>query len=327
MLKNGKISENILKRSVLKQIRTKGEEVIVGPFAGGDYSAVNGLEDVIVSSINPVVLYEISDIKRGINTVCNDIAVSGATIKGILASVLLPLGSEERDIKNIMSYLETEAKVLDINIIGGHTEVLDAVNKPVITLSGIGEVRKEDLICMRNAKPSDDIILTKWVGLEGTSIIAKDKEESLKNKFSMAFVDTACDFSKYLSIVEEANIVKKLSISGMHNASRDGIFANLWEIGEAARCGLEVDLLSIPLRQETVEICEEYSINPYELLSGGCLIITASNGEDIVRTLMSEGINAKVIGKLTEGNDRVLVNGDERRFLEPPKTDEIYKIR
>ena len=33
-----------------------------------------------------------------------------------------------------------------------------------------------------------------------------------------------------------------------------------------------------------------------------------------------------VVGKTTAGNDRVLLNEEERRYLEPPKTDQIYQL-
>ena len=82
----------------------------------------------------------------------------------------------------------------------------------------------------------------------------------------------------------------------------------------------------LPIRQETVEICEFLQLNPYELLSGGSLIMAADNGFDLVEKLAGEGIAAAVVGKATDNNDRVVMNEDERRFLELPKSDEIYKI-
>ena len=45
-----------------------------------------------------------------------------------------------------------------------------------------------------------------------------------------------------------------------------------------------------------------------------------------VGQMEKEGIAASVIGKTTDNNDRVVVNGEERRFLEMPKPDELYKV-
>lgn len=90
--------------------------------------------------------------------------------------------------------------------------------------------------------------------------------------------------------------------------------------------GLEIDLKKLPIRQETVEICNLLDLNPYELISGGCLLIAAENGADLVRRLEEENIPATVVGRTTGGKDRIIRNGEEKRFLEPAKPDELYQI-
>lgn len=99
----------------------------------------------------------------------------------------------------------------------------------------------------------------------------------------------------------------------------------LWEMAEASGVGLEIDLKKIPVRQETIEVCEFFGINPYQLISSGCMLMAAEDGNLLVRELEKAGIPATIIGKATAGNDRVLLNEEERRFLEPPKADELYK--
>ena len=100
----------------------------------------------------------------------------------------------------------------------------------------------------------------------------------------------------------------------------------LWELAESSGVGLEIDLKKIPVKQETIEVCEFFGINPYELVSSGCMLMTSSDGNMLVRELEKDGIHAVVIGKAVDGNERVLLNEEERRFLEPPKTDELYKV-
>ena len=87
-----------------------------------------------------------------------------------------------------------------------------------------------------------------------------------------------------------------------------------------------IDLRKIPVKQETVEICNFFDINPYELMSGGSMLMTAEDGNRLVMDLQAAGIEATIIGKCTDNNDRVLINGEMRRFLEPAKTDELYKV-
>ena len=97
-------------------------------------------------------------------------------------------------------------------------------------------------------------------------------------------------------------------------------------MAEASGVGLEIDLKKIPIRQETVEICEYFDLNPYELISSGCMLMAAADGNTIVRELEKSGIHAAVVGKAVKGQDRVLYAAEEKRFLEPPKSDELYKV-
>ena len=118
----------------------------------------------------------------------------------------------------------------------------------------------------------------------------------------------------------------KSGVSAMHDVTEGGIFGALWEMAEASGVGLEIDLKKIPVRQETIEVCEFFGVNPYLLISSGSMLMAAEDGNHLVRELEKAGIKATIIGKATTGNDRVLLNEDERRFLEPPKTDELYKV-
>lgn len=170
-----------------------------------------------------------------------------------------------------------------------------------------------------------DIIVTKWIGIEGTAILAKEKEAALREHYSQPFIDKAKELDRYISVLSEAATAVKSGVAAMHDVTEGGIFGALWEIAEASGVGLEIDLKKIPLKQETVEICEFFGINPYELISSGSMLMAAEDGNGLVMELEKAGIPAVVIGKATDSNDRVLLNEEERRFLEPPKTDELYK--
>ena len=215
---------------------------------------------------------------------------------------------------------------MSVQIMGGHTEITRVVNQPLVTVCGVGKVKKNGLISTGGAKPGMDIIATKWIGLEGTAIIAHEKEEELCTHFSRHFVEQAQALDRYLSVMPEAATAVKSGVGAMHDVTEGGIFGALWEMAEASGVGLEIDLKKIPLRQETVEVCEFFHINPYELISSGCMLMAAADGNELIRRLKENCIEATVIGKATAGNDRVLMNEDECRFLEPPKTDELYKV-
>ncbi len=326
-MKIGKVPENVLKRSVLKQIRTKRPEVVLGADVGEDCAAIKLEEDeTFVLSIDPITGTAQDIGTLAIQVTANDLASSGAEPVGVLLTVLLPPEAREIALKRIMSQVEEACAKAGIQIIGGHTEVTSAVNQPVVTVCGVGKVKDGKLISTAGARAGMDLLVTKWIGIEGTSILAKEREAELLTRFSSSFVEEAKRFDRYLSVLPEAGIAAEAGVSAMHDVTEGGIFGALWEMAEASGVGLEIDLKKIPIRQETVEICEFFGVNPYKLISSGCMLMAAVDGNTLARELEKAGIPAAIIGKAVEGNDRVLLNGDERRFLEPPKTDELYEV-
>ncbi len=326
-MKIGKVSESILKRSVFSQIKTKRKEVLVGAGVGEDCAALkleNG--EIFVISTDPITGTAKDVGKLAVHITANDIASSGAEPIGIMLSLLLPEWVTEREMKEIMGQVEDACHVLNIQIMGGHTEVTKAVNQPVMTVTGVGKIDQGSLLSTRGAKPGQDIILSKWIGLEGTSIIAKEKEKELLNRFPKHMIERAKEFDQYLSIIPEAKIGVEMKVSSMHDVTEGGIFGALWEMAEASEVGLEIDLKEIPVKQETIEICEYFLLNPYCLISSGSLLMAGDNGYEVVRELKKAGIHGAVIGKAVKGRDRVVINDNERRYLEPPKSDELYKV-
>lgn len=185
--------------------------------------------------------------------------------------------------------------------------------------SGAG-LGKDCAILTQPADSNQDIVLSKWIGLEGTVQLVKKHYEKLRERFPLRMLEEAVCFDKYLSVIPEAATAMKSGVCGMHDVSWGGIFAGLWEMAQEAGVGLEVNLRDIPVRQETIEICEFFGENPYEILSGGCLLMTAEDGNGLVEALAMEEIPAAVIGRTTEGNDRVLYNEGRKRYLNKPRS-------
>ena len=327
MLKVGKVPESVLTRSIIRQIKTKRDEIVIGAGVGEDCAAIQLAEgELFVTSTDPITGTGHDVGALSVHVTANDIASSGAEVIGIMLSILLPEGTEESELKQIMQQVEEVCGRLNIQTVGGHTEVTSVVNQPVITATGIGKVRADKLVTTAGAMAGDDVVITKWIGLEGTSIIAKEEEEHLRRRFPASLVDTAKGFEQFLSVVADAREAAAVGVTAMHDVTEGGVFGALWEVAEASGVGLDVELLDIPVRQETVEICEEYGISPYQLISSGSMLITTKDGPEVVRRLKAAGINAAVIGKVTEGRDRILRNGDELRYLTPPVADELYKV-
>ena len=184
-MKIGKLSESALQKVVFEQLHTRRDEVLVGPGIGEDCAALKLQEgEVFVTSTDPITgtVKEIGCL--AVHVTANDLASAGAETIGLMVTALLPPMIKEAQIKKMMQQINAECEKLNIMVLGGHTEITAAVTQPVLSVTGIGKVKEDELILSSGAKPGQDIVVTKYLGMEGTGIIANEKEDELKEWFS-----------------------------------------------------------------------------------------------------------------------------------------------
>ncbi|HKM35210.1 MAG TPA: AIR synthase-related protein [Lachnospiraceae bacterium] len=324
-MKVGKVSESVLKRSVLSQIKQKNSQVINGAGVGSDCAIFSCMEGSYASSVQTAILEDSKDIRYTIMKAVNGVTVAPAIPCAVLLSLLLPVDVEEKLLQDMMKEADCTAHELGIQIAGGHTEVSHEILKPSVTVTALGNVPKG--LKKNPVTPGQDVVISKWIGLEGTVRLANKYQEKIRTRYPQHMIDTAVAYEEYLSVVPEAATAVKSNVSTLHDVSGGGIYAALWELAESAGVGLTIDLKKIPIKQETIEICEFFGMSPYELLSGGCLLMIADDGENLVQALRKEQICAVVVGKTTNGNDKVILNEEEKRYLERPRTDTYYQIK
>lgn len=325
-MKIGKIPESTLKKVILEQLGTKREEVLIGPGIGEDCAALKLKEgEVFVLSTDPITGAAEEAGRLAVHVTANDLISSGAEPVGLMLTVLLPPETKEKELRQLSSEVQEECVKLGIAVIGGHTEVTDAVRKPLISVTGVGKVKEDQLLSTKGARPGQDIVVTKYIGLEGTGIIAREQEDLLGKRFSAEFLDEAKACLEYVSVVPEGKIAQAYA-SAMHDITEGGIYGALWEVAQASGVGLEVTIEDIPVKQHTVELCEFFDLNPYQLISSGSMLITTDHGNALVRALEQEGIKASVIGRTTDSKDKIIYRDGKAASLEAPKQDELYKI-
>lgn len=170
-----------------------------------------------------------------------------------------------------------------------------------------------------------DLIVTKWIALETTAILTGKYEEELRKQFPAALLQTSKDFCGFLDTAAEERIATEMTAEHVCSLADFGILTGLWKVAEAAGMGMETDLRKIPIRQETVEICEYFDLNPYYARSGGALLLASAKSDPLIRKLQMAKIPAVKIGHLNNGNDRILWNDGNKRYLDRPQEEELEK--
>lgn len=332
-MKLGKLSESVLNRSILKPIKTKGDFALCGAAVGNDcalFALSDGasLATAMQEGALAVEAYPCGfPVSNLIHKAVNNLLVKYAKPLGIELCFLFPEELEEARVKQVSAEVKACCDSLGIDVFGGQSCVSAQVKAPFAVVTAYGEVSAEHMAAAgQELRPGMEIVLSKWIGLEGTALLAGRFKDRLQERFPASLVEEAESFGNYLSLIPEAATAVKSGVCRMHDASKGGILGALWELAQGAGVGLNMDFKKLPIRQETVEVCEELGVNPYKLLSGGCLIMVTDRAAGLVEELSAQGIPAVSIGTITAQNDRVLHNEEELRYLEKAGQDEIYRI-
>ncbi len=319
-MKTGKVSETVFKRSILKYAGKQHENILKRMNVGSDCAVFSFENNAVTMSVSNSFLETPEEL---VIRLINKYAAENAALKGAVINILLPPETEEAFLKDFTDRAAKALKEAGAGIASINAEVSPDVKVTRVIITGIGEKGAPE---RSKVRAGDDVIITKWIALEATEKIAHIKEAELNQKFPAKYIYDAKNFDKYLSVVPEAATAVKSDVTAMHCLSEGGVFGCLWEFAESEGVGLSIDLKKIPVKQETIEIFNYYDLNPYLALSGGSMIITAKDGNALTFKLKEQGINAVCVGKVTESKDRVVISEDFKRFLEPAKEDEMYKI-
>lgn len=324
IMKQGKLTENSLQRSVLRQIGVYRDELQRGAAPGGDCALFSWKRDGLLTTMQTVAL-PVRDAGRfAVYAADNNIAAEGGCTVGISVALTLPADDDEASLKSLMRQMDDACKELRIQLSGGHTQISKEVRVPVISVTAFGYPAEDTF--RESASGEYDIVMSKYLGIEGTALLAKEHRERLLTRFSPAFLEGTAEFADQISVRKEAAVALRAGVYRMHDLHTGGVFGGLWELSRKAETGFCVDLKKLPVLQETVELCEYFELNPYRLLSGGSLLMLAPDGGYLVEELEKEGIPATLIGRTDTGNDKKLINEDEIRYLDKPDTDEIYRV-
>jgi len=329
MLKTGKLDSDLLEKIVFGNLKFKRPEVLTRPGIGEDCAVIDFSPYECVISTDPITA-AINDIGRlAVHISCNDIASNGIEPLGIVLAVMLPPGTTEEQVSELVRQAGQAAEELGVEIIGGHTEITPAVSQPVIVSTAVGRGAKGASQTGSDMKPGDYILMSKTAGLEGTGILACDFEKQLKKVLTAAELQKAKGLLRQVSVVKEGVAAGKVGTHGMHDVTEGGVLGALWELCRISGTGAELWTDQVSVEPVTRKICDCFSLNYLRLISSGCMmiIVAPEKKEEMKRAMEEAGAPACYIGVIREPSRgiRMNVNGGTVE-IEPPASDELYKV-
>lgn len=324
----GKVPPEILESIVYANLGRKDPDVLLGPELGEDAALIKVGEKVIVASTDPIT-GSIEDVGwLAVHVNANDIATFGVHPRWFLASVMLPNGYTPKELNIIMRQIDDAAKKLGVAVVGGHSEITERINQPIVTGFMLGVTNLGEYVTSHDAKPGDDLIITKTVAIEGTSILATEGHFFLSNYLDNKTLKHAKRMRKQISVVQDGVTAYETGfVSAMHDPTEGGIMVGIHELCDASDVGCEIDSDSIPLDDSTIRICEILDVNPLELISSGCMLIScnANHSESVIEALDVVGIKSRIIGTIKKDtNYRKIQKNGSLLDLTRPRTDALW---
>lgn len=324
----GKISNEDLKKYVFDNLHGRRSEVINGPNVGMDTSVIDFDGDLIVLSMDPITGTTKDIGKLSINISCNDVSCERAEPVGVLMTILLPPKATLEELEQIVRQADIECEKLNLEIIGGHTEVTNAVNQIVVVTTVVGKLKKEDIPKRDEIKSGDIVIVSKYIGIEGTSIIYNENKNELSKIFNNDEIIEIEEMGNVISVLEESKIAKKYNIKHLHDITEGGILGAVWETANALDKKIVIDLNLIPVKNTSKKIAKYYNIDIYRLISSGSMlmIIDKKDFENYRLDCLNKNILISKIGKVYNGDGSYLTEDNKEIEIEAPLGDELYKI-
>lgn len=324
-MKIGKLDSYELQKIIDNNRGVKRQDVRIRGGIGEDCSVIEFGDFECVVSTDPITGAEKGMGKLAVHINCNDIASAGVEPLGILVTIMAPESSTLMDIKNVMEEISEECRKLNLEILGGHTEVTTAVNRMIVSCTVLGKGSKNSSVSTANARSGDDIIITKKLGMEGTFIAVNHKEDELREILTEEERKEAKGYIESISVVNEGKICGIAGVNSMHDITEGGVLGALWEVSKASNCGFKVCYDSMPISEVTRKVCRKFNIDPLRFISSGSMLVTCKDGNKLVELLKKNNIESTIIGNIT-CDKNIIIKGGREEEVEPPDSDELFKI-
>jgi hydrogenase maturation factor len=326
-LAEGKLPTELLER--LLRHTSHSPLLSVGAQPGEDAAVAPGAPMLVITA-DPITF---TDERIGAYTVAvnaNDIVAMGGKPVYMTTTILLSPGATEDDLERIFTDIAAACESAGILWVGGHTEVTPVVRRTVVCGQAVGFLTGSPL-ATGGARPGDSICMTKWVGLEGTTIIARERCDESREALGEQRLTAVLGWldSPGISIVAEGRALEGLALSSGHDPTEGGVAMGIQEICRRSGVGAEIRYEALPIREETRVLCGRYGMDPLGLLSSGVFLFTAppAVAEEACRVVESRGIPACVIGEILGVGESVWLKKEGKRApLAFSEQDEIVKL-
>jgi len=320
-------------RSLLMHLPKQDPRLLVGPQIGEDAAVIDAGDRYLVVATDPITFAADQIGRYAVHINANDVAVMGARPLWFFAVMLLPESRTTPELaETIMADVRAACEELGVTLGGGHTEITQDLDRPILVGQMLGEVSPKRLVRKTRIAIGDLILLTRSAAIEGTAILAREKSERLRGRVDANLLARAARFllEPGISIVGAALAAANVgeAVHAMHDPTEGGLATGLFELVAPAGLGLQVIRELIPIAPETDAICNTLALDPLKLIASGALLIAVArdSADSVLKAVEAAGVPVVVIGEVRAAAEGItIVTNGVVEPVSPPVRDEIAR--
>lgn len=324
-LPQGKLPSHLL-AALISAPGPPSPEVRLGPAIGEDGCAIDVPAGVLVAATDPITLTGADVGRLAVIVNANDVAVMGARPRWFLAAVLLPPSATEPEVRDLFAAIRDGLRQVGAVLVGGHTEVSDAVTQPVVVGQMLGVTTEDGLVSTAGARPGDVLVQIGAVPVEGAAVLAAEAADRLAavDPAVLHAARTAID-DPGVCVVEAALGAAELGATALHDPTEGGLASGLHELSAAAGVAVRVDTGAVRWFEPGVAVCRALDADPWATLASGTVLASFPPGRagDALAELGRRGHAAAAIGAVEAGSGVTDTSGQPLRW---PDRDEVARV-
>jgi len=240
----------------------------------------------------------------------SDIAAMGGSPLGLVTAIGITRGHPIDFIEQMVDGMNDCARRFNTSVVGGDTKEHEDL---VLCGTAFGEVSKKDILLRKGAKAGDLVAVTGSLGRAGAGFFSmkrqlglKEAEDALKRPWPRVKEGMALSRSGF--------VTSCMDIS-------DGLSTSIFELSRNSGMTYEVDYARIPKAKEVdmafhdIERQKDLVLNfgdDFELI----FTIKREHEADLARLAEETGCPMTVVGKVTSGEENILIDNGKREKLE-----------
>ncbi len=300
-------------------------EVKLGPALGEDACALDvGGPATLVVATDPITFAGASPGLSAVAVNANDVAATGARPRWLLATVLVPPGSTEDQVTGLFGEIRQALAGVGAVLVGGHTEITDAVRRPVVVGQMLGLAHR--VVRSGGLRAGDVVLQIGPAPVEGAAALAGEAERGqgpVDRELLRAAAGALDDPG--ISVVAPALLAAELGAMAMHDPTEGGLAGALWEMASAAGLALRVDRSAVLWFPPGVEVCRVLGADPWATLASGALLAGfAPRAVDFAVQRLREA--GHVVAAIAHAEPGTGVRDEEGAAIPWPDRDEVARL-